>query len=156
MVLDVHRLRLLREVQRLGTLAAVARALSYSPSAISQQLAQLEAEAGVPLENVLVQGYANDYAQYVTTPEEYDLQQYEGGSTLFGRNTLPAYEQEFGRLAASLRTGAALPPGPTPGTPPFTGINLQTGVVFDDKPIGTSFGQVRTEPAASYTRGQTA
>ncbi|MDU0287811.1 LysR family transcriptional regulator [Saccharothrix longispora] len=49
MVLDVHRLRLLREVQRLGTLAAVARALSYSPSAISQQLAQLEAEAGVPL-----------------------------------------------------------------------------------------------------------
>ncbi|MDR6593707.1 neutral/alkaline ceramidase [Saccharothrix longispora] len=114
------------------------------------------AEAGMPLENVLVQGYANDYAQYVTTPEEYDLQQYEGGSTLFGRNTLPAYEQEFGKLAASLRTGAALPPGPTPGTPPFTGINLQTGVVFDDKPIGTSFGQVRTEPAASYTRGQTA
>ncbi|GAA3463141.1 LysR family transcriptional regulator [Saccharothrix longispora] len=48
-MLDVHRLRLLREVQRLGTLAAVARALSYSPSAISQQLAQLEAEAGVPL-----------------------------------------------------------------------------------------------------------
>ncbi|MGM1060661.1 neutral/alkaline ceramidase, partial [Saccharothrix sp. Mg75] len=114
------------------------------------------AEAGVPLGDVLVQGYANDYAQYVTTPEEYDLQQYEGGSTLFGRNTLPAYEQEFGKLAAALRTGAPVPAGPTPGTPPFTGVNLQTGVVFDDKPIGTSFGQVRTEPAASYTRGQTA
>jgi DNA-binding transcriptional LysR family regulator len=48
-VLDVHRLRLLRELDRRGTLAAVARALSYSPSAISQQLSQLEAEAGVPL-----------------------------------------------------------------------------------------------------------
>ena len=48
-VLDVHRLRLLRELQRCGTLAAVARALSYSPSAISQQLAQLEAETGVQL-----------------------------------------------------------------------------------------------------------
>src|SRR4051794_3674959 len=48
-VLDVHRLRLLRELQRRGTLAAVARALSYSPSAISQQLSQLEAETGVRL-----------------------------------------------------------------------------------------------------------
>ena len=48
-MLDVHRLRLLRELDRRGTLAAVARALSYSPSAISQQLSLLEAEAGVPL-----------------------------------------------------------------------------------------------------------
>src|SRR3984885_5802454 len=48
-MLDVHRLRLLRELARRGTLAAVARALSYSPSAISQQLSQLETETGVPL-----------------------------------------------------------------------------------------------------------
>jgi len=48
-MLDVHRLRLLRELDRRGTLAAVARALSYSPSAISQQLSQLEAEAGATL-----------------------------------------------------------------------------------------------------------
>ena len=48
-MLDVHRLRLLRELDRRGTLAAVARALNYSPSAISQQLTQLEAEAGVKL-----------------------------------------------------------------------------------------------------------
>ena len=48
-MLDVHRLRLLRELDRLGTLAAVARALSYSPSAISQQLSQLETETGVKL-----------------------------------------------------------------------------------------------------------
>jgi DNA-binding transcriptional LysR family regulator len=48
-VLDVYRLRLLRELDRRGTLAAVARALSYSPSAISQQLSQLEAETGVTL-----------------------------------------------------------------------------------------------------------
>jgi DNA-binding transcriptional LysR family regulator len=48
-VLDLHRLRLLRELKHRGTLAAVATALSYSPSAISQQLAQLETEAGVAL-----------------------------------------------------------------------------------------------------------
>jgi DNA-binding transcriptional LysR family regulator len=48
-MLDVHRLRLLRELDHRGTLAAVAQALSYSPSAISQQLSQLETEAGVTL-----------------------------------------------------------------------------------------------------------
>ncbi|MEV0407183.1 LysR substrate-binding domain-containing protein [Actinoallomurus sp. NPDC050550] len=46
---DLHRLRLLRELKHRGTLAAVAAALSYSPSSVSQQLSQLEAEAGVPL-----------------------------------------------------------------------------------------------------------
>lgn len=48
-MLDVHRLRLLCELDRRGTLAAVAQALSYSPSAVSQQLSQLEAETGVML-----------------------------------------------------------------------------------------------------------
>jgi DNA-binding transcriptional LysR family regulator len=48
-MLDVHRLRLLRELDRRGTIAAVAEALAYTPSAVSQQLAVLEREAGVPL-----------------------------------------------------------------------------------------------------------
>jgi len=48
-MLDVRRLRLLRELKIRGTLAAVAEALSFSPSSISQQLAVLETEAGVPL-----------------------------------------------------------------------------------------------------------
>lgn len=48
-MLDLHRLRLLRELKHRGTLAAVAAALSYSPSAISQQLSLLESEVGVPL-----------------------------------------------------------------------------------------------------------
>jgi DNA-binding transcriptional LysR family regulator len=48
-MLDVRKLRLLRELGRLGTIAAVADALSYTPSAVSQQLSALEREAGVPL-----------------------------------------------------------------------------------------------------------
>src|SRR4051812_48193854 len=48
-MLDLKRLRLLRELAHRGTLGAVAEALSYSPSAVSQQLAVLEKEAGVPL-----------------------------------------------------------------------------------------------------------
>ena len=48
-MLDLRRLRLLRELDARGTIGAVALALDYSPSAVSQQLAQLEKEAGVPL-----------------------------------------------------------------------------------------------------------
>ena len=48
-MLDLRRLRLLRELKIRGTIAAVAEALAYSPSSISQQLALLESEAGVPL-----------------------------------------------------------------------------------------------------------
>ncbi|WP_149359552.1 LysR substrate-binding domain-containing protein [Lolliginicoccus suaedae] len=48
-MLDVHRLGLLRELSIRGTIAAVAEALSYSPSSVSQQLSILEREAGVPL-----------------------------------------------------------------------------------------------------------
>jgi len=48
-MLDLHRLRLLRELEARGTIAAVAEALRFTPSAVSQQLAVLEREAGVPL-----------------------------------------------------------------------------------------------------------
>lgn len=48
-MLDVRRLRLLRELSHRGTIAAVAEALAFTPSAVSQQLAALEREAGVAL-----------------------------------------------------------------------------------------------------------
>lgn len=48
-MLDVRRLRLLRDLARLGTIAAVAEAHAYTPSAVSQQLAALQRHAGVPL-----------------------------------------------------------------------------------------------------------
>lgn len=48
-MLDVRRLRLLYELDRHGTIAAVAEALHFAPSGVSQQLGQLESEAGVRL-----------------------------------------------------------------------------------------------------------
>lgn len=48
-MVDLHRLRILRELHRRGTITEVAQALSYSPSAVSQQLATLERETGVTL-----------------------------------------------------------------------------------------------------------
>lgn len=48
-MLEVRRLLLLRELAIRGTIAAVADALNYTPSAVSQQLTLLQAEAGVAL-----------------------------------------------------------------------------------------------------------
>lgn len=48
-MLDVRRLQLLCDLSRLGTIAAVAQAHTYTPSAVSQQLSALEREAGVAL-----------------------------------------------------------------------------------------------------------
>ncbi|MCP2259922.1 DNA-binding transcriptional regulator, LysR family [Streptoalloteichus tenebrarius] len=46
MSLDVGRLRVLVEVARAGSIAAAAQRMSFTPSALSQQLAKLEREAG--------------------------------------------------------------------------------------------------------------
>jgi len=48
-VLDARRLQLLLDVARAGSLTAAATRLSYTTSAISQQIAKLESEAGQPL-----------------------------------------------------------------------------------------------------------
>jgi DNA-binding transcriptional LysR family regulator len=47
--MELRRLRLLHELSRRGTVAAVAEALAYSPSSVSVQLAELEREAGTKL-----------------------------------------------------------------------------------------------------------
>lgn len=48
-MLDVRRLRVLCEVARRGSLSAAADVLSFTPSAVSQQIAALEREAGTAL-----------------------------------------------------------------------------------------------------------
>lgn len=49
MELSLHRLKLLRELRRRGTVTAAADSLNYTVSAVSQQLALLERDAGTPL-----------------------------------------------------------------------------------------------------------
>jgi DNA-binding transcriptional LysR family regulator len=48
-MLDVRRLRVLHQVAVHGSLAGAARALAFTPSAVSQQIAALEREVGMPL-----------------------------------------------------------------------------------------------------------
>ncbi|WIY01319.1 LysR family transcriptional regulator [Amycolatopsis mongoliensis] len=48
-MLDAHRLALFAEVAHAGSIAGAAQALSFTPSAVSQQLAKLERDVGAPL-----------------------------------------------------------------------------------------------------------
>ena len=49
LMLDVRRMRVLREVAQRGSFSAAAEALSFTQSAVSQQIAALEREAGTVL-----------------------------------------------------------------------------------------------------------
>jgi hypothetical protein len=52
--------------------------------------------------HIVVGAYANGYASYITTKEEYESQEYEGASTLFGPRTCAAFEKAFNSLAKAL------------------------------------------------------
>lgn len=111
---------------------------------------------GADIQNVLVAGYSNAYLHYLTTPEEYDKQHYEGGSTLFGRWQLPALQQTAADLAARMRDGEPAPEGPQPADLSGKQLIRPPGVVLDTPPIGKSFGDVLTQPEESYTPGEQA
>ncbi|MDB5099185.1 MAG: hypothetical protein JWM80_3606 [Cyanobacteria bacterium RYN_339] len=95
------------QVMVLGELAIAALPAEPTTQA-GRRLRATVAEALAPrgVKSALLAGYANAYAGYVATPEEYDLQAYEGASTHFGRFTLPAYQSELRKLARAL----CLPP----------------------------------------------
>ncbi|MCH8611796.1 neutral/alkaline non-lysosomal ceramidase N-terminal domain-containing protein [Arsenicicoccus dermatophilus] len=110
---------------------------------------------GANLPDVILQPYAGDYNDYTVTPEEYDSQQYEGGSTLNGRWQLPAYQQELSEIAAAMQAGRPTPDKARPTDPPFFRADWQTGVVADQAPLGAAFGDVLTQPPAAARPGQT-
>jgi len=113
-------------------------------------------DAGVANNNTLVviAGLANAYSQYITTWEEYAIQRYEAASTLFGPNTLAAYQQLYYGLATALATHTPYPPGPTP--PDLSGktFSFQPGVIVDEPPLFGHFGKVYQDVSPSYTPAQ--
>ncbi len=116
---------------------------------------QLARTLGVSARQVLVMGYTNAYTQYVTTFEEYSLQDYEGGSTLFGPYTQAAYQQELDRLAQDMAAGRPTPNGPQPPDHSAGQFNLQRNVVMDMPAFGKRFGDVRQDAQPAYEIGQT-
>ncbi|MCO5567925.1 hypothetical protein L7F22_021621 [Adiantum nelumboides] len=104
---------------------------------------------------VVIAGLTNAYSQYVTTYEEYEIQRYEGASTLYGPHTLSAYIQEFKKLAVALAKGEDVEEGSFPPQLLDKQLEFLPPVVVDSTPSGSSFGDpIEDIPAnSSYTKG---
>lgn len=112
--------------------------------ALDQQVDGVQSNKQPEVE-VVLSGLSNIYTSYITTIEEYEIQRYEGASTLYGPHTLQAYLNQFVRLASHLAKEEPLPT-PNPAVqPPDLSKNLFTmkaGVLYDGAPHGKTFGQV--------------
>lgn len=109
-------------------------------------------DAGI--DYAVIAGLANSYVDYLTTREEYAVQNYEGGSNIFGPWSLDAVIQETTRLAAQLRAGQA---ASSPYADPYYRdhnplLPFHLGLVVSDSrlPRGASYGDVTQEPQAEY------
>jgi len=106
------------------------------------------------IKSAVIATYANAYSSYTTTNEEYQMQHYEGASTLFGPYTLDTYIQENVKLAEALTNNRALDPGPTPPDLSKKYRRRITGVKPETEPPGIKFGSVEgNQPKDSYHKG---
>ncbi len=95
----------------------------------------------------VVVGLANDYMGYETTPEEYQMQHYEGGHTVFGLWTSLLIRNSFVALSRAMATGE---PAPAPDRPAVLG-----GTNPGAFPSGDGEGSVTEEPAEAVRRFET-
>ena len=110
MELSLHRLRMLRELHRRGTVTAAAVALNYTASAVSQQLAQLERDVGAKLfERLGRRVQLTEAGQVLTEHAEEILKSVERAAT--------ALENTQGGVVARLTAGvwASVASGLLPG-----------------------------------------
>lgn len=144
-------------VARIGQLVLVIGPAEFTTMSGRRFRAAVGRELHVEPNQVVVAGYANDFGGYVTTWHEYQLQQYEGGHTLFGPWSEAAYRQEFVRLARALQSDTPLESTAQPAdmrTRPHRSTSLDGP---DERtPPGASFGDVVEQPQATYQAGDVA
>ncbi|RZC39406.1 neutral ceramidase-like [Asbolus verrucosus] len=103
----------------------------------------------------IITGLSNVYTNYIATPEEYQLQRYEGGSTIYGPHTLDLYINKYKQLATALMTGEELSLGPTP--PDFSSqlITLVFPAASDGTGESQNFGDCLQQPPETVSVGTT-
>ncbi|XP_073992956.1 neutral ceramidase isoform X2 [Rhodnius prolixus] len=106
-------------------------------------------------ERVIIAGLCNTYSDYITTPEEYQVQRYEGASTIFGPHTLTIYLNQFSKLAEHIKKNTTPSPGPEVPESFSDLISLLPPVIFDTAGIGYDYGDVMEQPKSIVKIGET-
>lgn len=108
---------------------------------------------------VVLGGPANTYTHYITTPEEYSIQRYEGASTLYGPWTLDAHINlslaALPHLAESVRNLPPLSEGPSPPIYVDKSLTFISPVVIDRAGLFKNFGDIVTNVERLYAAGDT-
>ncbi|XP_071554309.1 neutral ceramidase isoform X2 [Temnothorax nylanderi] len=106
--------------------------------------------------SVIVAGLCNTYSDYVTTPEEYQIQRYEGASTIYGPHTLTIYLKQYQELVQAAVQNKPVPPGPlAPELLKSNLISLVPPVLYDTPRWGRNFGDVIQQPPKVASPGDT-
>jgi hypothetical protein len=102
----------------------------------------LAATGPAGIHRAVIAGYANEYVHYFTTPEEYEMQHYEGGSTLYGKYSSNLVKDDLTTLAGDLAGGT-----PAPSAYAFDPRN---GLAPDLRPYdrGPDHGAITAQPKA--------
>jgi neutral ceramidase len=110
------------------------------------------AVAGHGIRRIVIVGYANGYTNYFTTPAEYEIQAYEGGFTIYGKNSSLLLRDVLVDLAHRLVSGRP-PPAPYPYDPNH-GVHVGAATYGDGAASGTASSQPgSTERLAHATFG---
>ncbi|XP_013402701.1 neutral ceramidase isoform X2 [Lingula anatina] len=145
------------QILRIGELMILAVPGEFSTMSgrrLRNAVTEIATQQGLPSNTkTVVAGLSNSYADYVVTYEEYQIQRYEGASTIYGPHTLLAFIQKFKGLTTAMAQGSTLSSGPSTPNFPSKLISFLTPVLHDSPPLFRSFGDVIKQPKSKYIQG---
>ncbi len=106
------------------------------------------------IKHVVIVGLANSYSGYITTPEEYQLQHYEGASTHFGPHTLNAYRQILSDMALEMTQKKSSQSDTRPSLKDHPSLALDPWILWDDEDANFAYGAMLPGHKKIFARGE--
>lgn len=143
------------QLARLGDLAIACVPGEFTTMSGRRLRRAVSGKLGINPDNTIIAGLCNTYSDYITTPEEYQVQRYEGASTIYGPHTLTIYLNQYSKLAEHIIKGVSPEPGPEPPESFSDMVSLLPPVVWDTAGWNKDFGDVLRQPTPELRPGET-